>query len=188
MRHLKTAATALLIGFVLMTTVDYAAYAATGKSLLLGKVNKAGRTTTMQNTGSGPAVAFKVKNGSAAPFSVNGTGRVAKLNADRLDGRHAEEFALAAQVPVALGYVNSPGSLNGGLGVAGVDWENGAKRYLITLTDTTYVNSGFATLVTPTCDGYTVSTQSSSGDLVVKIRNTSGTAVQCPFAFVVYDV
>ena len=44
------AATILVLGF------DGVTYAATGSSLILGSLNKASKTTTLQNTGSGPAL------------------------------------------------------------------------------------------------------------------------------------
>lgn len=72
-------------------------YAATGGNLILGQANKADKTTrltsraqhgptlALKNTGGQAAASFSVKAG-VAPFSVGSTTRVAKLNADSLDG------------------------------------------------------------------------------------------------------
>lgn len=76
---LVLAAALLVLGF------DYATFAATGDSLLLGRANSAGKTTTLQNTGSGPALSLKNK-ASAPPLVVSSSKRVVRLNADQLDG------------------------------------------------------------------------------------------------------
>src|SRR5215218_7767707 len=72
-------------------------YAATGGSFILGKGNSAGNTTglssgakkgpalALRNTGGKPAASFTVKSG-VAPFTVNSAAKVARLNADTLDG------------------------------------------------------------------------------------------------------
>src|SRR6478609_758308 len=71
---------------VLVVGVNAVAYAATGKSLLLGKTNKASKTTTIQNTKSGAALQLKTKSSATAPLKVNGKGKVVNLNADKVDG------------------------------------------------------------------------------------------------------
>ena len=84
-----------------------AAYAITGGKLILGKANTADQTTTLTgsqatgetlavaNTTLGqPAVSFKVY-GTPAPFTVNSTGKVAKLNADLLDNLDSTSFLAA---------------------------------------------------------------------------------------------
>jgi len=68
---------------LLILGVDYAALASTGQSLLLGKVNTAGTTTKVTNTGAGPTLNLQVKSSSTAPLSTNGKGKVANLYADR---------------------------------------------------------------------------------------------------------
>src|SRR3954454_9577369 len=59
-------------------------YAATGGRLILGRSNTAGRTTTLRAR-KGPAASFKVKR-ETTPFMVSSVRKVAKLNADKLDG------------------------------------------------------------------------------------------------------
>jgi hypothetical protein len=70
------------------------AYAATGGKFILGKSNTAGKTTTLTNK-NGTALSLKSKAGSA-PLKVNGSAKVANLNADQLDGLDSSKFALAA--------------------------------------------------------------------------------------------
>lgn len=68
------------------------AFSAAGQPAILGQRNEANRPTVLKNTGSGPAAAFKVKAGTA-PFSVNSSALVARLNAARLGGKKPSAFA-----------------------------------------------------------------------------------------------
>lgn len=86
MRRLKTVLTVLVAAMVLVTCTDYAAFAATGKSFVLGKVNKANRQTTLVRTTTGPALQLSTRSSVNPPLVVNGRGRVANLNADTVDG------------------------------------------------------------------------------------------------------
>ena len=72
-----------VLGLVL--TFDVATYAATGDSLVLGKVNKSKKTTVIKSTGKGPALSLKSKPG-AAPLAVSNGNKVLNLNADSVDG------------------------------------------------------------------------------------------------------
>src|SRR5439155_16289423 len=94
------------------------AVAATGGNFLLGKSNSAGAPTSLTsttaagstlkltNTGGKPAASFTGGTG-AAPFTVNSTKNVAKLNADLLDGIDSTQlvrgkgqtYALAVAIP-----------------------------------------------------------------------------------------
>ncbi|MFZ2504539.1 MAG: hypothetical protein WAW88_17895 [Nocardioides sp.] len=91
MYRLKSFVSALLIGLVLVTAVDYAASAATGAPFLLGRFNQANQTTTLKNTGSGPAAKFV---SGEAPIAVSNSRRVPKLNADQVDGKHAADLGV----------------------------------------------------------------------------------------------
>jgi hypothetical protein len=94
MHKFKTAVSALTIGFLLVMSIDYMAFAATGKSMILGKANSANKVTKLTRTTSGPAMEFKVKNGVGAPIKVNSKGRIGKLNADLVDGKHAADLGV----------------------------------------------------------------------------------------------
>jgi hypothetical protein len=81
-------------------------YAATSGTLALGQANKASRPTrltsgaqhgptlALKNTGGQAAATFSVKSG-VAPFSVGSAARVARLNADLLDGVDSSGFYTA---------------------------------------------------------------------------------------------
>ena len=75
----------LVAAVVLVAGFDLATYAATGDSLILGKINKAAATTTVTNTGRGAVL--NLKGGALyPPLQVNSKKRVANLNADTVDG------------------------------------------------------------------------------------------------------
>jgi hypothetical protein len=91
-RKLVRAGTALGVAAVLVVGFDYVTYAATGSSLLLGKVNRAGDTTTLVNNHSGPALKLVARRGQPA-LAVSNKAKVAMLNADTVDGMHARRLA-----------------------------------------------------------------------------------------------
>lgn len=99
-RPLALAATVLAAAVVLGLAVDGAAYAATGSSLVLGRLNTAGTTTTLESTGTGPALRLAVASSAAAPFSTNARGKVVGLDADRLDGLDASSLVARARTDV----------------------------------------------------------------------------------------
>lgn len=76
---------------LLVAGTDLVTYAATGSSLVTGQINKASRPTTISNTGRGPALSLK-NRASYPPLKVSSSKRVAKLNADRLDGRDSKDL------------------------------------------------------------------------------------------------
>lgn len=71
---------------VLVLAANTATMAATGKGFLLGKANAASKVTGLSRTTAGPALALKTKKTTDAPLVVNGGGKVANLNADKVDG------------------------------------------------------------------------------------------------------
>lgn len=66
------------------------AVAATGGTFILGKANSATTTTGLTNT-NGPALTLSSKAGTA-PFTTNSSTKVARLNADALDGLDQASF------------------------------------------------------------------------------------------------
>ena len=84
-KRASTALVLLLASVGLVLGMDYATYAGTGDSLILGKVNKSKKTTVIKSTGKGPALSLKSKPG-AAPLAVSNGNKVLNLNADSVDG------------------------------------------------------------------------------------------------------
>ena len=106
MQRIKSGLTALAVGIVLLAALDWAAAAATGKSLVFGKWNQAGQTTTLKNAGSGPALEMRAKGPAIA---VRNTERIKNLDADQLDGigrlseqAYAEAGASVTQTRVVI--------------------------------------------------------------------------------------
>lgn len=96
MRHLKTLASALAIVAVLVMATDYIAMAATGKPLILGQVNKSGKTTTIQSS-KGAALKLKVDS-DKPPLKVNSSTMVKKLNAAKVGGMSASQLGIQTSV------------------------------------------------------------------------------------------
>lgn len=97
MNGLKTLGCTLAIGVGLVMATDYMAMAATGQTLILGQFNQAEATTTVRNTGSGPAARFVAEAGTPA-IAVSGDAKIARLNADLLDGKDASELGAGTRV------------------------------------------------------------------------------------------
>jgi hypothetical protein len=100
-------------------------YAATGGNFILGQSNSASSTTALSsgatgpafkatNTGTGTAGSFNVAAGHP-PFTVNSATKVAKLNADKLDGKDATNWKVtnvinaAGPLPVQGTFTSSGG-------------------------------------------------------------------------------
>jgi hypothetical protein len=75
----------LLIAVLSIGTAD----AAGGGGLAIGHVTKETKTSTLANTGKGPALALKTKKSSTAPLSVSNSTQVPKLNTSLVGGRSA---------------------------------------------------------------------------------------------------
>ena len=66
---------------------------ADGKPFLLGRRNVAETVSALVKSGVGPALRLRVDSGP--PLEVNSQGKVANLNADKVDGKDAEAFLAA---------------------------------------------------------------------------------------------
>lgn len=95
----------LLAAAVLMLGANVATYAGTGKSLLLGRTNKATKTTKLAST-HGPALSLTTRGG-APPLAVTSRARVGRLNADMVDGYHATSL-MTATTSYAVPPVSTP--------------------------------------------------------------------------------
>lgn len=97
MRSYRRVLAVVAAAALMLVGVDAIAYSATGGSVILGKVNKAGAPTTIRNTGTGPAMSFLTR-ATAPPFAVSSTSRVRRLNADMVDGWNSSELISQAFV------------------------------------------------------------------------------------------
>lgn len=70
---------------VVVGAANLGAYAANGHPLLLGHGNGESRTASVANRGAGPALALTTRSDSP-PLAVSSPAKVARLNADRVDG------------------------------------------------------------------------------------------------------
>jgi hypothetical protein len=80
----------LALVLALVVGAATAAFGADGDFFRVGKSNLATAVSTLTNSGVGPALRLKVDSG--APLAVNSSGKVAKLNADKLDGSDSTDF------------------------------------------------------------------------------------------------
>lgn len=96
MRHLKVLASSLAVVLLLVMATDYVAIAATGKPVILGKLNTAGKTTIIKSS-KGPALKLVTKPGKP-PLAVKRSVLVKKLNADKVDGMSASDLGVRTQV------------------------------------------------------------------------------------------
>lgn len=195
MRSFKTLLTVIGAVTVLVLAGNTVAFAATGHSFILGKVNKANKATTLKRTTNGPALTLVARPPSSAPFAVNTNGKVTNLNADTVDGLDSSAFApssLVSNTPIARGFVSTgaggtaPSLATGSTGVSAVSWDG--TGYVLTVTGQDYGYSRFATVITGTCDGGVVpSTSSVSGNLLVHF-NAGVVCQPGGFAYVIYKL
>jgi hypothetical protein len=131
-RKVATVAVAVL---ATVTVSDVLTYAATGSSLVLGKLNTAKTTTIVQNTGTAPALKLVTKSSATAPMIVNGKGKVTNLysdraatadNASKLGGKTLPQIQTAAKGATGpKGDAGTPGT-KGDPGTPGVKGDTGA--------------------------------------------------------------
>jgi hypothetical protein len=82
---MRSTVTTLAAAAVLVGGADLASYAATGNPLVLGHANAAGGTTSLKNTGRGPALSLNSIK-SSPPLTVNSSKLVKHLNANLVGG------------------------------------------------------------------------------------------------------
>jgi len=92
-RLLTSALTVIGAVTVLVLAANTVALATTGHAILAGKINSATKLTTLTRTTSGPGLQVRTKRTANPPFVVNGQGRVANLNADKVDGLDSTQLA-----------------------------------------------------------------------------------------------
>lgn len=85
----------LLAALLLVGGLNVAAYAANGHPLLLGRSNHESSSATVHNTGPGPALRLQSRAGTPS-LSVSSPAKVARLNADRIDGYEGVDLGVRA--------------------------------------------------------------------------------------------
>jgi hypothetical protein len=87
-------ATVFLVGLAVILAVVLgvasAAFGANGDFFRVGKSNFASAVSVLDKSGAGPALSLRVDRG--APLQVNSESRVARLNADTVDGKSSSAF------------------------------------------------------------------------------------------------
>jgi len=86
---LRVGLTTVAASVILVTGAGLASYAATGQAFVLGHANKAGGTTSLKNTGRGPALSLNSIR-SAPPITLNSSKMVKHLNANMVGGMTAK--------------------------------------------------------------------------------------------------
>ena len=181
---------------ILLLAGNTVALAGTGKGFLLGKTNTTSKATTLKRTAPGAALKITTKKTTDAPIKVNGTGLVANLNADKIDGKDSSAFApagVAGKLPVAYGYIRggaggtAPFVVPGSVGISSVSWDAGNGRYVITLTGQSYDYDSYATTITGTCDNLVPRTDGVGTNLIVAF-NTNSPCALGGFALVSYKL
>jgi hypothetical protein len=83
-----------------------AAFGANGDVFRIGQSNFASAVSVLDKSGAGPALSLLVDSGP--PLAVNSQGKVANLNADKLDGKHATQIGVnGLQEVVVVSALNS---------------------------------------------------------------------------------
>lgn len=109
MRHLKTVLTVLGAVTVLVLASNTVVTAATGQGFILGKGNSANNITALKRTTSGSVLKLESATSANPPMTVTGTGKVANLNADKVDGY--DSAALRDRATVWTRSITSPTSV-----------------------------------------------------------------------------
>ncbi len=93
---LSTAVATVSAAALLVVGLDYTTYAVTGDSLLLGRTNHAGGTTTITRHGQGVVLSLESSGQKVPSLRVSSSARVRRLNADLLDGKNASDLQTRA--------------------------------------------------------------------------------------------
>ena len=102
----RASVTTIAAATILVGGANVAAYAASGHPLILGHANSAGTTTSLKNTGRGPALSLNSAR-SVAPLVVNSSTMVKHLNANKVGGLTASQLNPA----ITTYRLGSPGAL-----------------------------------------------------------------------------
>ncbi|GAA1520785.1 hypothetical protein GCM10009788_25820 [Nocardioides humi] len=96
MNRLKTVIVVCAVALGLVAGIDYTAAAATGKSIIAGKLTKTKKQTTLASPKAKSETLFLKSRPGFAPLKVNSSTRVTNLNSDQVDGLHATDLQTTA--------------------------------------------------------------------------------------------
>lgn len=139
----------------LSVTLGGTAYAATGGNVVLGQSNRADQSTSLTNTGAGPALRLATADKTTAPLAVSNGTKIKRLNADEVDGLGAGAFARRS-VPISMSMSSAHTVPAGHLG----PWSM-SLRCLLGQATFKIVGPGVA------AESYTVDTPPNAGNTVV---------------------
>jgi len=195
-----------LIAALLVTAAP--AIADVGDALLAGKFNTVDQKTTVSGDAAGDSM-FKIANGAGdgsgltvqvepgnAPIVVNSARRVRKLNADKLDGFHADRFVMDGEVAAAAhGQIREDGSIrNASANVTGVT-KPGTGQYCVELSEQ-FAQVRLESTVVGLAGGSTSALFArltngqdafvcGQGNLVIQVTDAAGTPTDGRFSFIV---
>ncbi|MFZ4719564.1 MAG: hypothetical protein ACOYMR_09070 [Ilumatobacteraceae bacterium] len=141
---------------LMFMATDAVTYAATGSSLVLGRLNQANATTTMQNTGTTPALKLVTKSTATAPMIVNGKGKVTNLYADRaatadnaskVGGKTVTQVVASVRPAGVIWVAKSGGQFTSlSAALASITNNGPAQRYVIKVAPGTYIETASVAL------------------------------------------
>ena len=133
---------------------------------------KGGRAFEFVTTGK-EAGRIEVGDATGAPFTTNATGTATGLNADKVDGREAADFAASGDLKTAR--VNAAGALAGGRGATAAAIETAPDTYRVTF-DRDVSQCTFTATPQGAPSGQTLAVQGGSNPANVRVDADSPTA------------
>ncbi len=205
--ELRSAFLGGLIAALLVTAAP--AIADVGDALLAGKFNTVDKKTTISGSAAGDSM-FKVANQAGdgtgitvqvepgnPPFVVDSAKRVKKLNADKLDGHHADDFVMVGDVGVfAAAQIRSDGSIRNGTdrvvavttpitGAYCIEFSESASQTRLESAVVGQAGSSEVDAFPKVTNGQAGNAVCPSGNLHIEINDVDGTLVAARFSFIV---
>jgi hypothetical protein len=171
---------------------------------IMGRNNGFGPGIRGQNQGTGPAITGYASSGNLLElyntpgpnlrFSISNDGYVqADSTIESTSGGFkfpdgtVQTTAAVYGGPIAYGVINVDGTVASGTPNISSSWNGTSSRYEITISGENYIYGSYVTVVTVLSgDARLATTNSVSGNLLVFVFNSSGTAIQDNFHFVTY--
>ena len=133
---------------------------------------KGGRAFEFDTVGK-EAGRIEVGDATGAPFTTNATGTATGLNADKVDGKEAADFAAAGDIKTAR--VSAAGTLAGGRGATAAAIETGPDTYRVTF-DRDVSQCTFTATPEAATSGQTLAVQAGSNPVNVRVDADNPTA------------